>query len=151
MTEFRLERRIALRCTPSHAFDVFVGRIDLWWPRGHRRDPGSTISLEPMVGGRLVERAGDQEWLFGTVTTLEPPERLAFDWYPGSPGAPTAVEVGFGPGEAGAEVVVVHRALHPEACRAWPDAVARFAGGWDALLPGLHSYLASHPDPEEAP
>ena len=98
VTELRLERRIALRCPPAHAYDVFVGRIDLWWPRGHRRDPASTILLEPVVGGRLVERSGDQEWLFGTVTALGPPARLAFDWYPGSPGAPTSVEVGFGPG-----------------------------------------------------
>ncbi len=149
MSDFVLERRIALRCTPAHAFAVFVGRIDLWWPRGHRRDPASTISLEAEVGGRLVERAGEQEWLFGTVTALEPPDRLAFDWYPGSPGAPTTVEVGFGPGADGAEVVVVHRALHPEAHRAWPDAVSLFASGWDALLPGLRDHCEQSHHEEE--
>jgi uncharacterized protein YndB with AHSA1/START domain len=148
VSEFRLERRIALRCTPDHAYAVFVGRIDLWWPRGHRRDPASTISLEPEVGGRLVERAGGQEWLFGTVTALEPPHRLAFDWYPGSPAAPTAVEIGFGSGADGAEVVVVHRAVHPEARAAWPHAVARFAGGWDALLPGLRDHCNADPQEE---
>jgi hypothetical protein len=40
-----LTRRIALACPVEHAFGVFTDKIDLWWPRGHRRDREASLSF----------------------------------------------------------------------------------------------------------
>ena len=66
-----LERVIALRCSPAHAFAVFTGKTDLWWPRHHRRTEAAAMVLEPRLGGRLLERSPDgNEWVIGTITDV---------------------------------------------------------------------------------
>jgi uncharacterized protein YndB with AHSA1/START domain len=146
MSELVLERTIALRCSPAHAFRVFTGSTDLWWPRGHRRTPTATMVFEPMLGGRLLERAPDgSEWVIGKVTAIEPPEHLSFDWFPGSPAAPTAVDVDFREAGGGAEINIVHRALSAGAVAAWPGKVALFERGWDTVLPSLAKQIEDQP------
>ena len=142
-----LERTIALRCSPAHAFRVFTEMMDLWWPRGHRRTPEATLILETATDGRLLERApGGEEWVLGRLTAFEPPERLSFDWFPGSPAAPTSVEVAFRAAAGGSEIFIVHRALREGAVSAWPGAVARFERGWDTILPALAAFAGSRPE-----
>jgi uncharacterized protein YndB with AHSA1/START domain len=139
-----LERRIVLACSPGHAFDVFTTRTDLWWPRHHRRTASSVIIFEPATGGRLLERASDgEEWVLGRITAYDPPGRLSFDWYPGSPLAPTAVDVAFGPAPGGAEIAILHRALSEGAIAAWPGKVALFERGWDTILPALGRFITA--------
>jgi uncharacterized protein YndB with AHSA1/START domain len=134
-------RTIALACPVEHAFDVFTTRIDLWWPRGHRRNRDASLRFER---DRLVERAPDgSEWPMGEVTAMEPPKRLALDWFPGSPNAPTSVEVRFEPEGKGTLVTVTHRAITPETKSIWPQRVARFIDGWDAVLPALRAFIAN--------
>ena len=48
-----LVRTIALACPVEHAFDVFTDKIDLWWPRGHRRNRDASLTL---TGEALIER-----------------------------------------------------------------------------------------------
>lgn len=145
MTEPVLERTIALRCSPDHAFRVFTEMTDLWWPRGHRRTPQARLVLEATADGRLLERApSGEEWVLGQLTTFEPPTHLSFDWFPGSPAAPTAVEVAFRPTPEGSEIAIVHRALSDGARAAWPGKVALFERGWDTILPALAA-LVSQP------
>lgn len=94
--------------------------------------------FEPTLGGRLLERAPDgSEWVIGKITAIEPPERLSFDWFPGSPATPTMVDVGFRTAGDGAEIAIVHRALSAGAIEAWPGKVALFERGWDTILPAL--------------
>lgn len=137
-----LERVLSLRCTPARAFHVFTAHTDLWWPRGHRRNAAATVIFEPEVAGRLFERGPDgAEWTIGRVTTCEPPARLGFAWYPGSPAAPTAVEISFRATPDGTEIGIVHRALSAEAIAAWPGKVTLFERGWDAVLAALAKHM----------
>ena len=65
-----LVRTIALACPVEHAFDVFTDKIDLWWPRGHRRNRDASLTLTDMA---LIERAPDgSTWTMGEVTAKEP-------------------------------------------------------------------------------
>lgn len=138
MSEPVLTRTIALRCGPAHAFRVFTEMTDLWWPRSHRRTTEATLVFEAMAGGRLLERSPDgEEWVLGRLTAFEPPERLCFDWFPGSPAAPTTVEVAFRAADEGSEIAIVHRALSEDAISAWPGKVALFERGWDTILPAF--------------
>src|SRR3954467_11370635 len=91
-----LVRTVTLACSAEHAFETFTRKIDLWWPRGHRRSPEAALRLDAAPGGRLVERAPDgAEWAMGRITDFDPPSRLSLDWFPGSPVAPTSVDIQF--------------------------------------------------------
>ena len=140
MAEF-LVRTIELDCPPEHAFDVFTTMIDLWWPRGHRKHREGTLRLEAVPGGALIDRAPDgAEWTMGEIRTIEPPHRLDLDWYPGSPAAPTSVEIRFADRAAGTTVTITHRPLLG-AKSLWPDRVALFTTGWEAVLPALKAHI----------
>lgn len=68
---------------PSHAFEVWTSRIATWWPPSHTisGDPAS-ITVEPHVGGRVVETAPDgTEHTWGEVLVWEPPEHLRLLWH----------------------------------------------------------------------
>jgi hypothetical protein len=141
-----LTRTIALACPVGHAFDVFTRHVDLWWPRAHRRTTEATMVLEPVLGGRLLERAPNgEEWVIGRLTRFERPEALGFDWFPGSPLAPTAVTIAFAGSATGTEIRIVHRAISEGALAAWPDKVALFARGWDTILPALEAFIKTTP------
>lgn len=137
-----LTRKIALDCDVDHAFALFTGKIDLWWPRGHRRSRDASLSLNPESGGRLVEHAADgSEWTMGRVTAVDPPSRINLDWFPGSAAAPTSLEIEFAAVGGGTEITVTHRALSPAAEAIWPQRVASFIKGWDAVLPALKTFI----------
>jgi uncharacterized protein YndB with AHSA1/START domain len=134
-----LTRTIALACPVEHAFEMFTGKIDLWWPRSHRRNRDATLRFD---GEDLVERGPDGgEWTMARVTAIEPPHLLALDWYPGSPVDPTAVEVRFAPSDAGTQITVTHRPLTLEAKSIWPQRVANFTTGWNTVLPALRGFI----------
>ena len=141
-----LIRKVALNCSIDHAFEVFTGRIDLWWPRSHRRSADSTLELSPVVGGELIESAADgSQWVMGRVTDVERPTLLCLDWFPGSPAAPTSVDVAFVPDATGTEITITHRPLSTNAKSIWPQRVALFERGWSAVLPALADFVTDHP------
>lgn len=134
-----LTRTIALACPVEHAFTVFTDKIDLWWPRGHRRNREATLSLDRDA---LVERNPDGTfWTMGRVREIDPPHLVAFDWFPGSPAAPTSVEVRFATEAGGTTITVTHRALSDGAQTIWPERVATFTKGWDTVLPALQTFI----------
>jgi uncharacterized protein YndB with AHSA1/START domain len=134
-----LTRTIALACTVEHAFAVFTDKVDLWWPRAHRRNRDAMLSFD---GAALVERDADGTvWTMGRVTAMEPPRRLALEWFPGSPAAPTSVEVRFASSANGTVITVTHRAVSAGAEAAWPERVALFTKGWDTVLPALKTFI----------
>ena len=133
-----LTRSIVLECGIEHAFDVFTDKIDLWWPRGHRRHREGTLRI---AGDALIDRSPDgSEWIMAAITEIDPPSLLRFDWYPGSPDAATAVEVRFTGNDSRTEIVVTHRPL-PASTSIWPQRVEVFESGWSAVLPALKSYV----------
>ena len=103
---------------PQAAFDAFAGEIDAWWGRGPRfRSAGkrpSRMTLEPGVGGRLVEtipgKGGEKTVEFGRVIAFEPGQRLLLEWrgVNFAPGQKTLVEVLFRASGAGTLVTVRH-------------------------------------------
>ena len=136
-----LTRTITLKCDLAHAFDVFTNRIDLWWPRGHRKTSDGALRLQPVAGGALIDRAPDgSEWRMAEVAEIEPPTLLRLDWYPGSPATPTSVEIRFAAIAEGTTVTVTHRPLL-ETKSIWPQRVALFAKGWEAVLPALKQFI----------
>lgn len=136
MTE-PVEKTVRVRCSVPHAFRVFTERIDLWWPSGHRRDPGSVIFLEAGEGGRFGERLpGGEERVLGVVLEWDPPERLVYSWWPGAIDAPTRVEVRFlEEGTDATRVEVRHSVGDSELGDLWPERAALFARAWGAVLP----------------
>ena len=134
-----LVRTIALNCSVDHAFAVFTDKIDLWWPRGHRRNRDAALTL---TDDALIEHASDGSvWIMADVAHKEPPHLLALDWFPGSNGAPTSVEVRFATEGAGTLITVTHRALVLEAKSIWPQRVTKFIDGWDNVLPALKHFI----------
>lgn len=137
MTEV-LTRNISLACGIDHAFDVFTGKIDLWWPRGHRKHRDGSLRLDDDA---LIDRAPDgTEWTMATVAEIDPPSLLRLDWYPGSPGAPTSVEIRFTGDDSNTDIVVTHRPLL-ETKSLWPQKVELFERGWTTVLPALKTFI----------
>ena len=129
---------VELACPADHAFAVWTGRFDQWWPRGHTvsGDPTDVV-LEPGVGGRIYERTGDgREIDWGEVTGWEPPHRLAYRWHIRRDRADaTDVEVRFVPlGPHASRVEITHSGWERLGADAetWRDANR---GGWRGLLP----------------
>ena len=134
-----LEKRIEVACSIEHAFSTFTQKVDLWWPRGHRKFKDSRLSLESSVGGCLVERSrAGEEFRIGEVLVWEPPERLSYAWYPGSPQSPTRVDIYFRAASAERTLVeVVHQEGASGLGDTWTDRVVLFNRGWTAVLDAL--------------
>lgn len=77
----------------------------------------------------------------GRVLEAEPPHRLRLDWFPGSPAAPTSVDIRFAETSVGTTITVTHRALTADAEAIWPARVAQFEKGWDTVLPALQMLI----------
>lgn len=75
-----------------------------------------------------------------TVVEIDPPSLLRLDWYPGSPAAPTAVEIRFSGDDEHTEIVVTHRPLAGSAA-IWPQRVALFEQGWSTVLSALKAFI----------
>ena len=98
--------------SPARAFSVWTERCGTWWPRSHTvsGDPAA-ITFEPRAGGRIFERADDdQEHDWGRVLDWEPPSRLRYRWH-----------LFFDPSEA-TEVEVTFTAVAPPSPAAGADA-----------------------------
>jgi hypothetical protein len=132
--------------TPVHAFEVWTGRIDQWWPLDHTAsgEDGLTVVLEPRVGGRIYERTpagAEHDW--GEITIWEPPVRFGYLWHLRRDRADaTDVEIRFvdlAPGRT--RVDIEHRGWERlgRDGQAWRD---RNGGGWSTLLPHYRAAAA---------
>lgn len=108
---------VALRidATPERVFEAFTEEIGRWWrPNGLFQPsptPGGQLSIEPGVGGRLLENhvnAGEEE--IGRILVWDPPNRLVLTWRPTSftDDQETEVHVRFEPVGGITRVVVEH-------------------------------------------
>lgn len=137
-------------CAREHAFDVWTGWIDRWWPADHTASgEGDTrVILEGRPGGRIYERtAGGVEHDWGEVTIWEPPRRLGYLWHLRRDRADaTEVEILFvDRGDRTTRVEIEHRrweALGAEG-ESWRD---RNRGGWSTLLPHFVAAAEARPD-----
>lgn len=126
-----LRKSITVPATQSQAFRRFTTEISSWWPlKSHSVGQANAerVVFEEKLGGRIYEviRGGKQsEW--GMVTMWNPPERVAFTWYPGdSPDHSTELALSFHPEGNGTRVELVHTgwerlgALAKKARRGYP-------------------------------
>ncbi|HXD73357.1 MAG TPA: DinB family protein [Vicinamibacterales bacterium] len=142
-----VNRSVTVKADIQHAFDVFTGGFDTWWPRTHHigKKPMVKAVIEPRVGGRCYGRETDgNECHWGTVLAWDPPHRLVFAWHIApdfqvtnlDPAASSEVEVRFTPEANGmTRVDLEHRHLerHGKDFEKLRLSVAG-PGGWGGLL-----------------
>jgi uncharacterized protein YndB with AHSA1/START domain len=134
-----LRKTVRITAPPERAFRRFTEELGAWWPlRSHSvgQSDAETVTMDPRVGGRIVEHIrGGREAVWGTVTAWDPPRCVAFTWHPGrEPGTAQDVEVRFTPDGTGTRVELEHRgferlgpALGRKARRGYPL-------GWEYVL-----------------
>lgn len=129
----------------EHAFDVWVARTGLWWPRGHTvsGDPES-VAFEPFVGGRIVERdAHGREHVWGEVTAWEAPSLLGFRWHLFFDAeSATDVTMRFEPSEAGTRIRLEQRGFE----RLGETGRSRREGnthGWAATTTAYRAFIST--------
>ena len=132
---------VTVKLPREEAFRLFTERMGSWWPlltHSVFHADAATLTLEPVVGGRVYEATADgrtSDW--GTVTEWQPGERLAMTWHPGDePDRATVVDVTFSEApDGGTHVDLLHTgwAVHGA------EAAARAADyqQWTALLEGF--------------
>ena len=149
---------------PATAFEAFTAEIDRWWGSGpkYRCRQGSTMSLEPGVGGRLLETfdaASGECFAFGTVLVWDPPLRLELEWRGPNfePGQKTRVGVTFEAAKGGTQVTVEHSGWdglpqdHPVRHGLPDDAFYRMWGGWWSSQLGALRVTAGRAEPRPDP
>ena len=137
----------------AHAFEVFTGSIDTWWPHQYHIGQAdiAEVVLEPHVGGRWFEKGVDgSECDWGRVLAWEPPQRVVFTWqingmWQFDPDPEHASEVDIQFTAEGAEVTrvdVEHRHFERLVAAQGVHEGLRNGGGWKALL-DAYSALAN--------
>ncbi|MFN0137073.1 MAG: SRPBCC family protein [Phycisphaerae bacterium] len=67
------ELEFEMRATPARVWKALIAEMDAWWLPDFRMSPGSRrVVLEPTVGGRWYEDAGDGGLLWGHVIAIDP-------------------------------------------------------------------------------
>jgi len=112
-------------------------RMGEWWP--HRFRDGALVTLEPFVGGRFFEDWGDGGGaLYGTVSELRRPDRIAVRGPMGMTGPVTSVwDLELEDTGAGTRVRGSHRAFGDidEETR------ASYTSGWGEVTAALRGFL----------
>ena len=111
-------KTVTVPCPQQQAFEIFADMAS-WWPLDKRsmslmraEAPAKSLSVDPRLGGRIVERAADDvEHHWGTFTAFEPHARIEMDFHMGLPADKTGqVEVIFQPTTEGqTRVVLTHK------------------------------------------
>lgn len=125
-------------CSPERAFDLFTREISAWWPlptHSVGQSAACRVDMDGRIGGHITETLPDgAPTIWGTVTTWEPPSRVAFTWHPGrDPGEATDVQVAFEPAAgSGTVVTLIHGgwSTRPDGV----DARLNYQVGWEPVL-----------------
>ena len=136
-------KTLTVNAAQAHAFDVFTGGIDRWWPRSHGigNSPVVRSVIEPRAGGRwyTVHQDGS-EVVVGHMRIWEPPHRVVFSWEVNSSWKPDAsvaseVEVTFmAEGANVTRVSLEHRNFEALGKEGGEKMRGDVNGGWPGLL-----------------
>ena len=146
----KVERLITIAAPPERVWKAWVEEMNAWWtkPYSNDHDRVTGLLLEPRLGGRYIEKWGEngEGFLIGQVTEWLPPTRLAYTWSERSwGGAVTLVRLNFGPdGPGGTRLTYTHAGFER-----LPDGAAAHAGydsGWSELSQRLKNFIEKgHP------
>ena len=127
-----VERETLVEATPEEVWEALTDedRLEEWM--------APDVELDPVEGGQIVVRDGDDERT-GTVETLEEGERFAFTWSrPGEGESFVEFTIEALPG--GSRVTVVETPTDYAATNTAAGSTA-LAGGWGSRLAGLRHAL----------
>jgi len=145
-----VRKTVFAACSPTEAFDLFVDRIDSWWPKDSHSISASnssakppTIVFEGKTGGRIYEVCSDgtiHNW--GQVLDVERGRKLVFSWHVGrSEDQSSEVEINFSSADGrGTQVDLEHRNWDSFGETAQTDR-NRYDSGWQFVLE--QCYLAA--------
>jgi uncharacterized protein YndB with AHSA1/START domain len=142
VTDVRVE--ITVEAPIGRAFDVFINNCGSWWPRGYHLgdDEWADVIIEPHVGGRWFERAGDgSECDWGTVRAFDPPNHVELSWRIAPDFSPdpdeqraSGVDVAFvAAGDAQTQVTLVHSDFERHG-EGWESMRESVADGWPGIM-----------------
>ncbi len=145
-TSGAVERSVTVPLSQEQAFELFVDRLNDWWPKGgtHSLTESPTFHLEAREDGRWGEEEPDGNFCpWGRVLSVDRPRRIVMAWqltpdfaYDADPARQTEVEVNFEPeGADVTRVTLEHRGFEvwDEKAAAMRDSVGS-DGGWRGLL-----------------
>jgi uncharacterized protein YciI/uncharacterized protein YndB with AHSA1/START domain len=148
MTVAPIRRAVIVDASPEIAFKVFTADFGGWWPLDEHGVFGDgTVA---MADGEIIEvsAAGEQvNW--GSITTWDPPQRVAFSWHPSpdtaAPSSQVAVQFTDLDGQtlvvlehSGWEVYDDPRATRESYGQGWPVVLAAYG----ATVAGEQVYVA---------
>jgi DNA-binding transcriptional ArsR family regulator len=131
-----VEQEVVVAAPRERVFDA-IGRMGEWWP--HRFREGSTVHLEPQVGGRFWEDWGDGDGaLYAIVRQLQRPARIECSGPMGMAGPVTSVfALELEERGGGTLVRLSHRAIG----QIDEQTQAAYEGGWVAVFDALRGHL----------
>jgi uncharacterized protein YndB with AHSA1/START domain len=147
-----IKKSVVAACAPDKAFDIFVNRIDGWWPKDSHsiaasRSTGDKpkVTFECRAGGRIYEVGSDgQIHQWGRVLEFVIGQKLIFSWHVGRPeNEASEVEIRFSSaGDKGTLVELEHRNWDCFGDKA--QAVRNeYDGGWQFVLGKCFAKAAS--------
>ena len=81
-------KTIEVPCSQKLAFEVFLNKMDSWWPLGKfttsamRGEPAKSIRVEAKQGGNIVEIGSDDtETSWGTIKSYDPHDSFSMDFH----------------------------------------------------------------------
>ena len=94
-----IEHTYQLSCPPEDAFTAFTDRTQEWWHPAYAPEGLERVAIEGAVGGSAsMHLAGGAAYLWGTVTTWEPPRHYAQTFtLAQDPAHPSTLDVRFAP------------------------------------------------------
>jgi uncharacterized protein YndB with AHSA1/START domain len=134
-----VRKTVRVTAPPARAFRRFTEEMGTWWPlRSHSvgQADAETVTMEPRLGGRIVEHIrGGRQAVWGTVTAWDPPRRVAFTWHPGrAPDTAQDVEVRFTADGTGTRVELEHRGFERLGPTLGRKARRGYPLGWEYVL-----------------
>ncbi len=89
VSSLAIEQEVRINAPASKVFAALVGNIDGWWDDNSRWEAYSRMTIEPQLGGRLLEEWNGGSAMFGIVTRLVPDKVLEITGNHGLEGAAT--------------------------------------------------------------
>jgi hypothetical protein len=137
-----VRREVLVNAGPEDAFRVFTERINSWWPLAVHsvHGVGGTVSFD---AGDIVEVAASGErCVWGTVTSWQPGQEVAFTWHPGETADKASrVTVTFAAADGSTLVTLVHDRW--EAFAQSRAAREEYNNGWVGVL---EQFVAAVPE-----